>query len=186
MRGRSRAGFTPAKALRAPRRRRRRMPPLRRLRRRRAGRLRRRRSRGLARRAVPSRVTRRPVSRRERRSRSVVPRPNPTSPATRGASVKNGFTPTGSRRGKSRNDLVGDPNTDVVGVAPVPAPAARPHPLPAPRPPRVHATGAPYAPPGYSEGYGQGGYAAAPQMDMQAAYSPLLVALMQAMRGGYA
>jgi hypothetical protein len=124
--------------------------------------------------------------------------------------VKNGFTPTASRRGKSRNDLVGDPNTDVVGVAPVPAPAARPRPLPAPRPPRapqaryqrvdpspvgrvdppagnaVHATGAPYAAPGFSEGYGQGGYAAAPQMDAQAAYSPLLVALMQAMRGGYA
>jgi hypothetical protein len=97
MRGRSRAGSTPAKALRAPRRLRRRMPRRRKRRRRRAGRLRPRRSRGRARRAVPSRVTRRPVSRRERRSRSVVPRPNPTSPATRGASVKNGFTPTGSR-----------------------------------------------------------------------------------------
>lgn len=125
--------------------------------------------------------------------------------------MKNGFPAGASKRGKSRNDLVGDYGTDVLGVAPVPAPAARPRPLPAQRPARapqaryqrvdpspvgrvdppagnaVHAaTGPSYTPPGFSEGYGQGGYSAAPQMDVQAAYSPLLVALMQAMRGGYA
>lgn len=133
-------------------------------------------------------------------------RTDPTDPVKRGSSVRSGFSPGGSKRGKAGYRVTGDPGDYVGGPQPVPAPQARPRPQRAPQrvvpkpqgrvdpsphgrvsPPATNAhPAALYQAPGLSEGYGAGGYAPAPQMDVQAAYSPLLMALMAAMRGGYA